>query len=909
MDEYSGDELDMGSGSTTMKEYWALFFQQVKTLLWKAWKYSTNNLIMMLIRFCFGILCIIFFGMILLFASSGEVKHPDTGPTLGGIPKCVSPLYDDSLSCNTLYYSPATPDVHYIMNILGQQNTPQLTVQPLNSTSMDYDIVSTNMTLPSLQSWVRTNPNVTQGAVYFDVDFAPLNVSNIRYTVVYNGTTFSDPISFIAPTPYMNYQYQTQVAVDRALITYFTGDTAEIDLAFKPFPSTTSAVIQGLLYSLVEVVLFLALSVPFIFVVMQVNSERASGQRGYMKLVGLTDFPWWTATTIEHGFYYFMLMALTIVAGYLWYPWMAYFWNCSFLVHLCIYSTYGFSMFTMAMLITTLIRDKKFVVIVAFCVLVFGLSIAFTLMFGDANMFGLWDPGFTHSYGPWGFILSLFPPTALTYAVMAVKLQTWGYVWLVARNANIITGYTFLDMYTVPNDLVEVLNADDWYVPTVNYFLVLMFLNGMLYLLLALYFDQVLEDPYRASQPKSYFLKASYWGCKSRKKKQKNSVKHAESKGLLDERELSHDEDVQAEIERAKYGDAALRVKGLVRRFKGKRKFPCCGPRQPGLTAVNHLYLTADNGTLLCILGHNGAGKTTAINIMTGVTRATGGKAYIFNSSVTTNMEYNRKVMGVCPQFDVLWDDLTAREHLFLISGLKADGMISHEQAGHYLDDVRLLTVADSDAKTYSGGMKRRLSLAMSICTDPKVVFMDEPTTGMDPGNRRHIWETILKIRKGRLVVLTTHSMEEADVLGDKIAIMSRGKLKCIGNSLHLKTKYGCGYRLSLVTADHQSERVINMMHDLLPEATLQTSNAGNLVFSLDTRDLDKSAKAFAELRSATYEDAGSQMELPLINDWGIANTTLEDVFIQTTHEEEEEEALEVAKSLNGATPTKDWAE
>jgi ABC-type multidrug transport system ATPase subunit len=179
--------------------------------------------------------------------------------------------------------------------------------------------------------------------------------------------------------------------------------------------------------------------------------------------------------------------------------------------------------------------------------------------------------------------------------------------------------------------------------------------------------------------------------------------------------------------------------------------------------------------------------------------------------------------------------------------------------------------------------MKRRLSLAMSICNNPKVIFIDEPTTGMDPGNRRHIWETILKIRKGRLVVLTTHSMEEADVLGDKIAIMSKGRLKCVGNSLHLKTKYGSGYRLSLVTTDHQSQRVIEIMNELLPEASLQTSNAGYLVFSLDTHDLDKSAQAFAALRTATYEDAGSQMELPLINDWGIANTTLEDVFIQTT--------------------------
>jgi hypothetical protein len=140
----------------------------------------------------------------------------------------------------------------------------------------------------------------------------------------------------------------------------------------------------------------------------------------------------------------------------------------------------------------------------------------------------------------------------------------------------------------------------------VNYFLVLMFVNGMIYLLLALYFDQVLDDPYRARQPWLFFIKPSYWGFGTAEPVRLED--HDEGKGLL-AGQHARDEDVEVEMEKARNGEAALRVDGLVRVFKGGRKFVCCGTKKPDLTAVNHLYLTADNGTLLCILGHNGAGK------------------------------------------------------------------------------------------------------------------------------------------------------------------------------------------------------------------------------------------------------------------------------------------------------------
>jgi len=151
---------------------------------------------------------------------------------------------------------------------------------------------------------------------------------------------------------------------------------------------------------------------------------------------------------------------------------------------------------------------------------------------------------------------------------------------------------------------------------------------------------------------------------------------------------------------------------------------------------------------------------------------------------------------------------------------------------------------------------------------------MDEPTTGMDPGNRRHVWNMIGRVKKGRVIILTTHSMEEADVLGDQIAIMVSGGLKCIGSSLHLKTKFGTGYKIRLVTPVEKKEETKKLIQSLLPVAKLEDEAAGSLTYTLPSDSQKMIPKLFAEIE---------QQEGLLINDWGISQTTLEDVFLHLT--------------------------
>ncbi|KAL3149709.1 hypothetical protein ABBQ38_013538 [Trebouxia sp. C0009 RCD-2024] len=217
--------------------------------------------------------------------------------------------------------------------------------------------------------------------------------------------------------------------------------------------------------------------------------------------------------------------------------------------------------------------------------------------------------------------------------------------------------------------------------------------------------------------------------------------------------------------------------------------------------AVEGNWLAIHEGECFCLLGPNGAGKSTTINCLTGVLPATAGEVIVNGSSITHQggLDRVRGAMGVCNQFDVLWDNLTGREHLLLFGAIKGlTKMQAAAQADALLEQVKLTAAGGVRAGAYSGGMRRRLSLAIALLGNPKILYLDEPTTGMDPVSRRHLWDLIASVKKQCAVVLTTHSMEEADILGDRIGIMARGRLRCLGSGLHLKQKFGSGYRLSI---------------------------------------------------------------------------------------------------------------
>lgn len=263
--------------------------------------------------------------------------------------------------------------------------------------------------------------------------------------------------------------------------------------------------------------------------------------------------------------------------------------------------------------------------------------------------------------------------------------------------------------------------------------------------------------------------------------------------------------------------------------------------------------------------------------MLCGFSKPTSGQAFIFGRSIHDDMLEIRSFMGVCPQHDILFSDLTAQEHMRLFAGIKN---IPYGQISSLVEDrlgaVRLLGVRDKRVGGYSGGMKRRLSVAISTLGDPKIIFMDEPTTGMDPINRRHVWSFLEHFKEGRAIILTTHSMEEADILGDQVAIMALGAVRAFGSSVHLKGKFGAGYRISLVCDSDNSARVRTAVQGLIPSATLEDASAGALAFQIPSEGMGSLADLVRRLEAG--EVAG-------VREWGISQSTLEDVFLKIIRE------------------------
>lgn len=198
--------------------------------------------------------------------------------------------------------------------------------------------------------------------------------------------------------------------------------------------------------------------------------------------------------------------------------------------------------------------------------------------------------------------------------------------------------------------------------------------------------------------------------------------------------------------------------------------------------AVNDISLEVEQGMLFSLLGVNGAGKTTTIKMLTGLTKPTSGDAYVMGKSIKNELAEVKKLVSVSPQDTAVAPNLTVRENLEFIAGIY--GMSKEkvkEKTDEMINKFSLKEIEKSKAKTLSGGWQRRLSIAMALITEPKILFLDEPTLGLDVIARRELWQIIKSIKEKVTIVLTTHYMEEAEKLSDKVAIMLNGQVKAVG--------------------------------------------------------------------------------------------------------------------------------
>ncbi|XP_076005482.1 retinal-specific phospholipid-transporting ATPase ABCA4-like isoform X1 [Genypterus blacodes] len=501
----------------------------------------------------------------------------------------------------------------------------------------------------------------------------------------------------------------------------------------------------------------------------------------------------------------------------------------------------------------------------------------------------------------------------------------------------------------------------------------MMMLDAVLYAALAWYLDNVFPGQYGVSRPFYFPLQSSYWqsptpshsdviapgpekpepqkaekdvedigtpesytcnGSSSRKtcKHQGKRERMERQKEMLRSGETPHQDECQ---ETTKTGQMlfepdplglvlGVQIQDLVKVYER-----CTRP------AVDCLNLNFFEGQITSFLGHNGAGKTTTLSILTGLYTPTSGTAFINGRDIRTDMDIIRTSMGMCPQHNILFKHLTVEEHILFYSLLKGRSRAEAErEVEDMLEDLELPHKRDDEAQNLSGGMQRKLSVAMAFVGGSKVVILDEPTSGVDPYSRRSIWDLLLKYRSGRTVILSTHHMDEADLLSDRIAIISKGQLHCCGSPLFLKNCFGVGFYLTLVRrmkdlrkkendCDCESEcscncsictgykdqsqnqtqhpdRVLDgdvddittLIRHHVPEAKLIEMIGQELTYLLPNKGFKHRAYAslFREL-----EETLAEMGL---SSFGISDTSLEEIFIKVTADGE---------AAHNATTPEEW--
>jgi len=293
----------------------------------------------------------------------------------------------------------------------------------------------------------------------------------------------------------------------------------------------------------------------------------------------------------------------------------------------------------------------------------------------------------------------------------------------------------------------------------------------------------------------------------------------------------------------------------------------------PPKRAVRGINVGIPRNECFGLLGVNGAGKTTTFKILTGDESMTSGSAYIKGYDVATDMVAIRQNLGYCPQYDALIEVMTGREILTMFAELR--GILPEhipQEVNKLIQFLMLEKHADKQSRTYSGGNKRKLSTAIALMGDPALVFLDEPTTGMDPGARRFLWNALLKVlEQKRSIILTSHSMEECEALCGRLAIMVNGEFQCIGSPQHLKSRFGQGYTLIA--------RVRDMRADTSELRRYIEEKFGSVVLKEDHLGLVRYEVHDASLATifSVMESAPSELDM---DDYSVTQATLEQVFL-----------------------------
>lgn len=685
------------------------------------------------------------------------------------------------------------------------------------------------------------NPNKDINEISGVYDFGSTSAKNFDLTIAFNATYKNDtdqsPPGLVRIPRSMNLAAQ-------AFLRVLQGPNAELPLWFvsdMPKGETTLKLDFASLIGPLFFMWVIQLLLPVILT--SLVYEKQYNLRIMMKMHGLKDGPYWLISYCYFLALSILYMVCFIVFGSL--IGLKFFTLNSYSIQTLFYFIYINLQIAFGFLLSTRFSNVKTATVVGY-IIVFGFGLVGNFLFGSF----LEDQSFSKV----GLLaMELIPAFALYRGLY--EFSQYAFI----GNYKGSSGMRWSNLSDPKNGLKQAMTilAIEW----------------LLFLLLAYYLDQVVVSGSGLKKNCLFFLNRNNSSLK-KESQRRSSFKIAGSEvniELQKEDVLQERETVEKALSRS--GPPPTILCDDIRKVYAGRDGNA--PRY----AVKGLSLAIPRGECFGMLGPNGSGKTTSINIMTGLLAPTSGTVTIEGMDIRKDLNKIYSCMGVCPQHDLLWGTLTGREHLLFygrLKNLKGSALKNAIDASLRKANLFYGGVGDKQARKYSGGMKRRLSVAISLIGNPKVVYMDEPSTGLDPASRSNLWGVVKEAKRDKAIILTTHSMEEAETLCDRIGILVDGELQCIGNSKELKSRYGGSYVFSITTDPREEGAVMDMVQELSPNAKRVYNLSGTQKFELPKSDV-RIASVFRMVEHAKTKFS--------IQAWGFADTTLEDVFIKVARD------------------------
>uniref|UniRef100_A0A453KNR4 ABC transporter domain-containing protein n=1 Tax=Aegilops tauschii subsp. strangulata TaxID=200361 RepID=A0A453KNR4_AEGTS len=653
---------------------------------------------------------------------------------------------------------------------------------------------------------------------------------NVWYNSTYGGKTAFSFIAALRVPRLVN-------AVSNAYLKYIRGPGMEVLLEYvKDMPKVgtsyrfdLSSLISPLFFTWIVELLFPVMLTYLVY-------EKQQKLKIMMKMQGLKDGPYWM---ISYG-YFFVLsvvyMTFFVIFGSL--IGLNFFRVNNYGIQIVFFFVYINLQIAFAFFVASFFSSVKIATVIGY-IYVFGSGLLGAFLF----RFFIEDINFSRG---WILVMEIVPGFSLYRGLYELGQYAF------SGNAMGATGMMWENLKDPINGMRDIL--------------IVMTVEWALMLVLAFYLDQVSSIGGSVGNPLLFFrcLQKKYAPPLQSSFVQQNHKVAVD----MEKADVAQERHVVEQLLMDSNANQAIICDNLRKVYPGK-------DGNPDKLAVRGLSLALPKGQCFGMLGPNGAGKTSFISMMVGLTKPTSGTAYAHGMDIRMDMDDIYTNMGVCPQHDLLWETLTGKEHLFFYARLKnLKGAALVKAVNDSLKSVTLFHggVGDKQVGKYSGGMKRRLSVAISLIGDPKVVYMDEPSTGLDPASRNNLWNIVKEAKRNRAIILTTHSMEEAEVLCDRLGIFVDGEFQCLGNPKELKARYGGAYIFTVTTPPEQESEIEQLVHRLSPSANKIYNLSGTQKFELPKQEV-----RIADVFHAV-ERAKSRLS---IHAWGLVDTTLEDVFIK----------------------------